>query len=82
MSEMPELKPLLLSNLPYVQAVNQMRVTGCAIRRPHWCDLVLVWRGDRVMFDDGEELITWEPTREDERARDWLMVQREEPSDV
>lgn len=78
---MPELKPLLLSNLSYSAAVKQMRLTGCAVRRPHWCDPVLIWWNDRVMMDDGEEFLTWEPTGEDERASDWLMVAREEPSD-
>ena len=75
----PVFPPLMLSGLTYAQAKLQARITGCAIRRPHWCNPVLIWEGDRLWMDDEGETIVWsrEGANEDMRADDWIMVERD-----
>lgn len=77
---LPDFEPLMLSALSYGQAIQQMRATGCSVRRPHWCAPVLLIDHDRIVMDDEGELTAWEPTPEDKRARDWSMVPTQPPS--
>lgn len=71
---MPELKPLMLRSLFYDEAVRQMKATGCAIRRNHWCAPIVAMRGGKPTLDDEGELQPWKPTAADRKARDWEMV--------
>lgn len=77
---LPDLKPLMLSRLSYDEALHAARVTGCALRRPHWCSPVLVLgpRGGRWLDDEGE-MRQFVPTLSDRLTPDWMMVERANP---
>ncbi len=68
--------PLMLTNLKYSEAIRQMKETGCALRRPHWCSPVLVYEQERVWFDDDGQCVSWSSAFEDMAADDWMMVER------
>lgn len=74
---MPEPKPFMLRGLRYAEAIQQMRLTSCAIRRNHWCAPVVINKGTRFFLDDEGELSPWKALTEDRRAQDWEMVERE-----
>jgi hypothetical protein len=74
MDTLPAFEPLMLSGLAYTSALKQQRATGCALRRPHWCQPILVNTSEGLMMDDEGEFSPWEPSSDDERARDWQMV--------
>jgi hypothetical protein len=78
MSDAPaKFEPFMLRCLTYGEALQSMRHTGCAIRRQHWCNPVLVYEGTRLVLDDEGDIRPWKPTGEDRRAVDWEMVARE-----
>lgn len=73
--QMPTLEPLRLSGLTYAKALKQMRETGCALRRPHWCNPVVVRDKDGSLWmDDEGEREPWSPAGDDDLADDWQMV--------
>lgn len=76
---LPAFPPIMLRGLRYVEAIQQMRVTGCAIRRNHWCAPILINKGSRFFLDDEGELKPWKALAEDRRASDWEMVERPAP---
>jgi hypothetical protein len=80
MSEMPDLKPLMLAGLTWPQAKQQMRLTGCAVRRNHWCAPIVRLIDGRPALDDEGEIVEAEflPTIEDARADDWSMTENPE----
>lgn len=75
---LPTFEPLMLSGLKYSEAIRQMKETGCALRRPHWCSPVLVYEQERVWFDDEGQCVPWSSAFEDMAATDWMMVPRPE----
>lgn len=70
----PQFPPFMLRCLTYSEALQQMRHTGCAIRRQHWCSPVVVYEGTQLIFDNEDQRDLWKPTREDQKARDWEMT--------
>lgn len=75
---MPDFAPFMLRCLTYAEVLQQMRVTGCAGRRNHWCAPVIVYEGARLIFDNEDQRDPWKPTREDRKAHDWEMVTKPE----
>jgi hypothetical protein len=73
-TELPEFKPFMLRGLSYADVLHQMRVTGCAGRRNHWCAPVLVYQGTRLLLDNEDEIHPWKATADDRKATDWEMV--------
>ena len=74
---LPDFKPFMLRGLTYAEVLQQMRVTGCAGRRNHWCAPVLVYEGSRLELDDDGERQPWTAFADDRKARDWEMVKRD-----
>lgn len=70
----------MLSGLTWGSAQRAMKATGCAVRRPHWCNPVVVLdaSGKPVIDDDGEIHTDW-IDNSDRRARDWQMVEDPRP---
>jgi hypothetical protein len=73
---LPAFEPFMLRGLSFEQAMNSMRVTGCAVRRPHWCSPVLVMDGDKVLIDDDGEMSAYRSILDERSATDWEMVER------
>jgi hypothetical protein len=80
--DMPQLKPLMLRCMTYGDVLRQMRVTGCAGRRNHWCAPVLVYRGTKLLLDDEGEMRPWRANADDRRSSDWEMVDDEGKPDA
>jgi hypothetical protein len=76
--ECPEFSPIMLRGLTYSQVLQQMRVTGCAGRRHHWCSPVIVYEGAELIFDNEDQVEPWRATAADRRASDWEMTPRPE----
>lgn len=76
MDALPDFKPLMLSGLSYDEVIHQMRQTGCAARRLHWCAPLLVMGPRRGLWlDDEGERRQYVPTLSDRACPDWVMVE-------
>ncbi|MDP3853647.1 hypothetical protein [Phenylobacterium sp.] len=70
----PSFDPFMLHGLSYTEALQQMRLTDCAVRRDHWCAPVVRLVDGRPMLDDEGDLSPLLLLGDDRRARDWGMI--------
>lgn len=70
----PPFEPFMLRGLSYAEALQQMRLTDCAVRRDHWCAPVVRLVDGEPMIDDEGDLWPFLLLGDDRRARDWGMV--------
>lgn len=76
MDNRPQLSPVALSGLTWKQAERALRAVDCALRRPHWCDPVVVLIDGKLMLDSGDDMYLLRHMRGDKSASDWSMVPR------
>lgn len=80
MGEMPRFAPFMLGGLTWPQAKQQMRLTGCAVRRNHWCAPIVRLIDGKPALDDEGEIVEpiFLPTIEDAKSDDWAMIENPE----
>lgn len=74
-AEMPTFEPFMLRGLGWGEALDQMKLTGCAVRRQHWCAPIVRLIDGKPHFDDEGEIVEpFKPRASERRSKDWEMI--------